>query len=65
MILLSVVAGRYMDFVTHGGHVPAHYRNIFLWAFCWQVVACVFMQLLYRNWLRYGGPDRYVPPAVG
>jgi len=51
--------------VFSSGHVPAHYRNIFLWAFCWQVVACAFMQLRYRSWLRHGGPGHDVPPAVG
>lgn len=61
------VAGWYMDFWTKSGEteIVTNYRYLFLWSFAWQMVSLLFMFLLYRSWLRHGGPDAYVPPQVG
>jgi nitrate/nitrite transporter NarK len=61
----AFVAGCFMDYMTHDDKVIANYRYLFMWSFVWQLVSLVMMFLLYRSWLRHGGPDNYVPPAVG
>lgn len=60
----SIVAGRYMDWITDGGKIVANYRYLYWWIFTCFVIATVLMYFLYRSWLKYGGPKNYVPPTV-
>jgi MFS family permease len=59
------LAGWYMDRMTANSTVVANYRYLYLWSFACQLLSLVAMFLLYRSWLRHGGADHYVPPAVG
>jgi hypothetical protein len=63
-MLAAVVGGLFMDWVTDKGTIVPNYRYLYLWVFAAQVIQVVFMYLLYRSWLKYGGPDNYRPPAV-
>lgn len=60
----SIIAGNYLagwfiDFVR------SDYRMIFVWSLCWFALALVPMTLVYRGWLKCGGPRHYVPPLPG
>ena len=37
---------------------------VFPWFFCFSGLGIFFMCLLYRDWLRYGGDESYVPPLT-
>ncbi|MDD5349796.1 MAG: MFS transporter [Chthoniobacteraceae bacterium] len=65
IILGSLVAGQFMDWVTAKGTIVSHYRYLYFWGFTCQIGAIVFMNLLYRSWIRHGGPDHYVAPNIG
>lgn len=64
-MLAAVMAGCFMDVVTQRGTIVGNYRILYLWNFAVLMVQAVLMYLLYRSWLRYGGPSNYRPPAVG
>jgi hypothetical protein len=63
-IVGSIAAGKFLDWVTANGTIAANYRYGYLWSFFFQSVSLFFMYKLYRSWLRHGGPNNYIPPAV-
>jgi predicted MFS family arabinose efflux permease len=64
VIIGSVIAGKFLDWITANGTIVANYRYGYLWTFFFQSISLFFMYKLYRSWLRYGGPDHYIPPKV-
>ena len=63
MIPGSLLAGKFLDFMTNGGSQPEMYRYCLAWSCVFCLLATVFMALYCRSWKRHGGPNHYVPPA--
>lgn len=66
LIVGSLAAGGFMDllkYLYHGSDF--YYRYIPCWSFFFQSISVIFMLLLYRSWVKYGGKEYFVPPAVG
>jgi Na+/melibiose symporter-like transporter len=58
----SVLAGKFIDWMTAGGTIIANYRYQYLWSAGFQGLAAFFMMLLYFSWKKYGGLKNYIPP---
>jgi len=41
------------------------HRYAFLWTFCFALVGCLMISLVYRDWKRLGGDEHYEPPLKG
>ncbi len=53
--LFSYAAGTFIDIV-------GDYRYMFVWDTFFTSAGFVFLVIIYRKWLQYGGPDHFVPP---
>lgn len=56
MILGNYLVGHFID-MCH-----SNYRLVFLWSVVCFVTAIVPMFMVYRGWIKHGGPDHYIPP---
>ncbi|MEX0776628.1 MAG: MFS transporter [Phycisphaeraceae bacterium] len=66
VIIGSVVAGGIMDLLKASYQGSEAYNSyMYLWTFVFQAIGLFFLFRVYRGWLRYGGREHYVPPAVG
>jgi hypothetical protein len=55
-IIGSWLVGEYLDFVHNS------YRMLLVWNFFWGNLSLVLTWLIFREWQRLGGQDRYEPP---
>ncbi len=58
----SLIVGPYL-FGKGMDLIHSDYRMAFLWSAVLYAAAIYPMTRVYREWKRYGGPDRYVPPV--
>lgn len=64
LIFGGVACGVFFDLTAKLNPDPAYcYRFLPVWNFTFQAGSFVFTWLLYREWKKLGGKDRFVPPA--
>jgi MFS family permease len=56
--LLSLIGGQMLDWSGHS------YRLIYVWNSAFSVAALLCTLMLYRQWLKHGGPEAYVAPVA-
>ena len=62
MIFGSALAGGFMDMLHSLG--DWRYRYYPVWVVVFQIPACIFLILMYREWKRRGGEQGYTPPEA-
>jgi MFS family permease len=64
MMFGSVLAGMFMEVLLKNylGMDDFRYRYYPVWVVAFQILACVFLTLMYRYWKSRGGDNGYTPP---
>ncbi len=59
----GVLAGFFMDYMTHSSADKFAFRWVYMWCGVFQIAGMYCLWLLYRKWESMGGATSYVPPG--
>ncbi len=59
----GLFAGVFMDYMTNYSVDKIAFRWVYMWSGVFQVLALLFLWLMYRTWKNLGGDDNYAPPG--